>query len=360
MSATRSDLLIALNGCALLSRPILCKLACSLDRWRDASHGRASADLARELGIAPLALDEALRLRGRAERLAHEERARASALSARLITLADPDYPPSLFDLPLPPPVLAISGRLPAAPAVTVVGSRRTELYGLEVARSFARQLAEAGAVVVSGLAQGIDTAAHRGALEAATGTTVAVLGCGLGVDYPRGQKRLAHSIAERGAVISEFPVGTPPARWQFPVRNRILAALSQTTVIVRAAPRSGSLVTARFALELGRDIFAVPGRIFEEGSLGPNTLIRDGAFLLQHPSEILERLEPPLSVRPAMPKIEDDDVLAVLPAAEHRTAEELARALGWTVDRILARLLELELEGRIQHHPGGGYYRPV
>lgn len=359
MNATNSDLLIALNGCALLSRPILCRLAGTLPRWRDRDGNHADAELARELGVAPLALAEALRLRTHARRRAEEERARAASLGARLLTLADGDYPKPLLELPLPPPVLSVCGALPPGPAVTIVGSRRSELYGLEVARAFARQLAAAGAVVVSGFAQGVDAAAHRGALEAENGSTVAVLGCGLGVDYPRGQRRLAQAIAERGAVVSEFPVGTPPARWQFPVRNRILAALAQATVIVRAAPRSGSLVTARFALELGRDIFAVPGRIFEEGSLGPNTLIRDGAFLLQHPSEILERLDPPLAHHPEV-GMEEDEVLSALTPAEPRSVEELSHLVGWSIDRLLARLLELELEGRVRHQPGSGYYRPA
>jgi DNA processing protein len=282
-----------------------------------------------------------------------------------VLTPADPGYPASLSELALPPAAIYVRGRLPEGPAVTIVGSRRMDLYGREVAEWFGRELAAAGAVVVSGFARGIDAAAHRGALAAPEGRTVAVLGCGLAVDYPRGHARLGDEIAARGALVSEFPPDTQPAQWQFPVRNRILAALSQATLVVRAGARSGSLITVRYALDLGRDVYAVPGRIFEEASHGPNTLIRDGAYLVQHPSEILETLEPPLATRkegplPGASPGETDPLLAALPAAEARTPEELAATLGRPLPQVMAELLERELRGQVRRLPGGAYCRQL
>lgn len=354
------ELLIALNLRSELGRGAGCRLAAELDRWAGRPAAELTARLARRLGVAPEALLEAGKLRREAAELAARESARAAKLGARILTRVDGDYPRALFDLALPPPVLYVQGELPAWPGVTVVGSRQCDLYGREVAELFGRELAAAGALVISGLAYGVDAAAHRGALAAEGGSTAAVLGCGLGVDYPPGHRDLAAKIAERGALLSEFPPGTPPARWQFPVRNRILAALAQAVVVVRAAARSGSLITVRYALELGRDIYAVPGRIFDRGAEGPNGLIREGAFLVQHPREILEHLDPPLSAREveleAPPS--SSKLLRQLPPAEERTVEELAEALKKSVAEIYAELLELELEGRVRRLPGGGYAR--
>ena len=225
--------------------------------------------------------------------IAARESEAAERLGARFLVVGDPDYPAGLSHLTLPPPVLCVCGELPSGPAVAIVGSRRTDAYGQEVAELFARSLAAAGVTIVSGFARGIDAAAHRGALAAEGGRTVAVLGCGLGVDYPVGHERLGREIAARGALVSEFPCHLSPRRWHFPVRNRVLAALAAGTLVVQAAPRSGSLLTARWAVDLGREVWAIPGRIFDERSLGPNALIRDGAPLVQHPREILEALLP-------------------------------------------------------------------
>jgi DNA processing protein len=217
--------------------------------------------------------------------------AAAASLGARAITLLDPDYPRELAGMALPPPVLFVRGRLPAAPAVAIVGSRLADGYGLEIAARFARYLAAAGVVVVSGMAHGIDAAAHEGALAAPLGRTVAVLGWGLGIGYPAGQARLAAAIAARGALVSEFPCDAQPRPWCFPVRNRTIATLAAVTLVVQATPRSGSLITARYARKLGRPVYAVPGPVFSPLSWGPHALLRRGALLAGHPEDVLDAL---------------------------------------------------------------------
>ncbi|HYG64901.1 MAG TPA: DNA-processing protein DprA, partial [Thermoanaerobaculia bacterium] len=289
---TGRELLIALNAAPSLSRPALYRLAAELERWAGPRQPEDTAEsLSSKVGVPVLQMTRALAALPGAADLAARETAEADRLGAAIVTTLDPGYPPPLRQLAPPPPVLYIEGRLSAGsaePAVAVVGSRRADPYGREVAGLFAQALAAAGVPVVSGFALGVDEAAHRGALAAERGETVAVLGCGLGVDYPRGQGALAREIAGRGAVVSEFPCGQEPRAWHFPVRNRVIAALTAGTLVVQAAPRSGSLITARHALDLGREVWAVPGRIFDEKSIGPNALIRDGAQLVQHPRDIL------------------------------------------------------------------------
>jgi DNA processing protein len=216
---------------------------------------------------------------------------------ARTVTLFDAGYPRALAALPQAPPVLTVRGdlallaALPELPSVAIVGSRRADLYGREVAARFARYLAAAGVVVISGFARGIDAAAHEGALAAWRGRTVAVLGCGMDVDYPRGHGWLATAIAGQGAVVSEFRAGEAPRSWHFPRRNRTIAALAGVTLVVQATPRSGALVTACHARGLGRPICAVPGPVFAPLSSGPHALVRDGAVLVSHPEDVLEVL---------------------------------------------------------------------
>ncbi len=359
--------LIALNGCAALPRDAVCRLAGRLELW--ARPGREppaeSPDLPlQHLPAAHAVLREARVLAARAER-------RAAALGARLLTLLDPDYPAPLLDLALPPPVLYCQGEIPDRPATAIVGSRAADAYGREAATLFARRLAEAGLTIVSGLARGVDSAAHRGALAAADGRTVGVLGCGLDVPYPPGSHRLRRRIAERGAVITEFPPGTPPSRHNFPIRNRIIAGLASGTLVVQGEARSGSLITARLALELGRDVYAVPGRIFDSRSAGPNGLIRDGALAAQRPRDILESL--PQAELDRLPAAEatpeaagsgaasGDDaarLLAAMTPGEPLPADQLAALSGFTVERLLALLLELELAGRVRREPGPAWCR--
>ncbi|MEJ2086773.1 MAG: DNA-processing protein DprA [Acidobacteriota bacterium] len=227
------------------------------------------------------------------------ERRRASRLQARILTRVDEEYPSDLLDLELPPPVLFCRGHLPPKPAIAIVGSRKARATNLEVARMFGHGLAAAGITVVSGFARGIDQAAHRGALSARGGTTVAILGCGLDVDYPGGARPLAARIESSGALVSEFPLRTRPFKSNFPIRNRLIAALSLGTLVVQATLRSGSLITARLALDLGRDVYAVPGSIVDPSAAGTNGLIRDGALLAQETRDILEAL--PVLVRAAL-----------------------------------------------------------
>ncbi|HEV7514736.1 MAG TPA: DNA-processing protein DprA [Thermoanaerobaculia bacterium] len=371
------DLLIALTATAALSRAAVCRLAAELDRWAGPGSGGDTrpfdpAERAAELGVPPTQLARALAVLPQAASLARRERERAERLGAHLLTLLDPGYPEGLRQLSLAPPVLYIRGSLPAGPAVAIVGSRRADGYGREVADLFARALAAAGVAVVSGFARGVDAAAHRGAL-AAGGATVAVLGCGLGVDYPAGHAALGEEIAASGAMVSEFPCGLPPRHWHFPVRNRIIAALTAGTLVVQATPRSGSLITARHALDLGREVWAVPGRIFDERSLGPNALIRDGACLVEHPRDLLETLGRP-APRGTATTLETPEVLleperetppgpagailAALPSGASLLPEDLAARAGLAVDQVLGTLLELELNGWVRRHPGGAYGR--
>lgn len=367
---SRREHLIALNAAPSLSRPAAYRLAQELDRWAGSSD--PPERLAAEAGVPRAQMERALATLAGARALAGRELERAERLGARVVTLDDPAYPPVLRQLTLPPPVLYVRGELPPGPAVAIVGSRRADAYGHEAAELFARALAAAGVTVVSGFARGVDASAHRAALAAEGGRTVAVLGCGLGVDYPRGHERLGDEIAARGAVVAELPCGAPPRSWHFPVRNRVIAALAGGTLVIQASPRSGSLITARHALDLGREVWAVPGRIFDERSLGPHALIRDGALLVQHPRDILEILRPeagapqlPLFAPPAAPVLEPDpppglagEVLGALPPGAVRLPEEIAAALGAPVDQVLAALLDLELEGRVKRHPGSAYGR--
>ncbi len=363
-----TDLLIGLHAEKNLSRAALARLAEDLDVWTGAATPSLER-LARELGVPKRQLETAFTALSGAREAGIAERERAAAFGARIVTRFDPEYPQVLTELPLAPPVLSIAGDLPTGPAVAIVGSRRADAYGLEVAQLFASALAEREIAVVSGFARGIDAAAHRGALAPLSGRTVAILGCGLGIDYPRGHAHLGRAIAARGALVSEFPCGYEPRSWNFPVRNRSIAALSQAVLVVQAAARSGSLSTARWALDLGRDVFAVPGQIFDERSLGPHALLRDGAFLAQHPKDLFDLFAPrvatQLSILPSEPPEAGPPlaglagaILQALVPGFDRAPEDLVVATGAPIDRVLATLLELELLGRVLRMPGGRYRR--
>jgi DNA processing protein len=371
---SRRELLIALNASLEISRPAVYRLAQELDRWFGRWSGESAPPevLAAAAGVPRRQMQKALAIAGAtttADIAAHET-AETERLGGRIVTLEDEDYPPGLRQLAPPPPVLYLRGEVPAGPAVAIVGSRRPDPYGEEAADLFARALATAGVTVVSGFAKGIDAVAHRSALAAPNGRTVAVLGCGLGVDYPRGHGRLAGEVAARGALLSEFPCAMLPRAWHFPLRNRSIAALAAGTLVVQAALRSGSLITARHALDLGRDVWAVPGRIFDEGSLGANSLIREGAQLAQHPADLLEMLLPrgtapqlslPLPMTAAGPEPPSGfagQVLSEVPLGGSRVAEEIAVRLDVSVDKVLAALLELEIEGWVKRLPGSAYGR--
>lgn len=363
--ASSHELLLALNAAPRISRAAVCRLAQELPRW--SASDEPPDLLAAELGVPRAQMERALAAREKAAALAARERDEAEKLGACILLRDDPGYPADLAQLSLPPPVLYVAGEIPEGPAVAIVGSRRSDAYGTEVAETFARALAAAGVAVVSGFARGIDAAAHRGAMAAEGGKTVAVLGCGLGVDYPAGHARLGKEIAGRGALVTELPCGTPPRAWHFPIRNRVIAALSAGVLVVQAAPRSGSLITVRHALDLGKEVYAVPGRIFDERSLGPHSLLRDGAKLAQHPQDLLDDLLPrtappgslfagPAPVRPDPPAGLAGEVFTALAPGSFQVPEDLAVRVGQPVDQVLGALLELELGGWVKRMPGPLY----
>ncbi|MDH3744853.1 MAG: DNA-processing protein DprA [Acidobacteriota bacterium] len=369
-SSRERELLIALNAAEQIPRDKALVLARSPATW---ATGRHSEDhqTAHTLGVDTKSLRAAKSLLGPAAGIAARETRNAEASGARIITRLDPELPAQLGELDLPPPVLYCRGELTAAPAVAIVGSRDADAYGLEVAERFATDLASRGVVVVSGLARGVDTAAHRGAL-AAGGKTVAILGCGIDVDYPRGHRKLSDRIARNGALVSEFRMGTHPEAWRFPVRNRIIAALAIGTLVVRATERSGSLITARLSLELGRDVYALPGNIYDRRSVGPNSLIRDGALAVQQASDIIEAL--PSRQQDRLVPVDGNvsgsgerglpgtrterAVLDVVPRGELIPQDEVVAMTGLPIEEVLAHLLSLELGGWVRRYPGPSYCR--
>jgi len=283
-----------------------------------------------------------------------------------LLTLADAAYPGNLLALADAPLVLYVVGDpgTLGRPAVAIVGARHATPGGLENARAFARALAERGLVVVSGLALGVDAAAHEGALAAEGGRTVAVIGTGADRVYPAKHRALAHRIAEHGAIVSEFPLGTPAQPYHFPRRNRLIAALARGTLVVEAAPDSGSLITARLAAELGRDVFAIPGSIHNPLARGCHRLIREGAKLVEGVDDLLEEwpdLASPGALVPQepapVPSDESDPLLAAL-GHDPVDLDTLMLRTGLTSEALSAMLLPLELDGALVRLPGGRYQR--
>ncbi|HFD16634.1 MAG TPA: DNA-protecting protein DprA [Rhodospirillales bacterium] len=312
---------------------------------------------------------------------AARELARAERLGARLLVLGEADYPARLAHLPDPPPVVALRGDIARldGPAVAVVGARNASANGRAFARRMARELADAGILVISGLARGIDTAAHEGALEGAGGTA-GILACGLDVAYPPENAALMEAIAANGLLLSERPFGEPPRATHFPRRNRLIAALSLAVVVVEAAERSGSLMTARLAAELGREVMAVPGTPLDPRHRGTNRLLREGAALVQGAADVLELLDGMVgALRPPSERSMGASGIAAAPAAPAETpssteaeprsplrerlesrlapeplaVDELVRQCQASAADVQEALLELELAGRITWHPG-------
>jgi DNA processing protein len=288
-------------------------------------------------------------------------RAALEAQGVCFVGRSEPSYPQRLRELHDPPAGLFLRGAgavdLLARPAVAVVGARACSSYGSQVARLLGRELAAAGLVVVSGLARGIDGEAHRGALEAG-GMTVAVLGCGVDRDYPAAHAQLAARIRAASLVVGEYAPGVEPAPWRFPARNRIIAALAEATVVVEARERSGALITADFALEAGREVFAVPGEITSTLSIGTNALLRLGATPLTSAADVLEALglDAPPPPAPALGKTAAR-VLEEL-GREPAGVDELVKGTGLDASAIATALAELELVGAVSE--AEGRYRGV
>ncbi|BCS55658.1 DNA-processing protein DprA [Geobacter sp. SVR] len=297
------------------------------------------------------------------QRFAEQECRQLATSGARLLTFTCGEYPKSLFEIPDPPPFLYVRGTLPAGkPCIAMVGSRRASTYGLLATGRLAEALAQHGVAVVSGMARGVDTAAHKGALLAG-GSTIGVLGCGIDRIYPPENNALFGEMAEKGCLLSEFPLGSLPLAENFPRRNRIISGLSQGVLVVEATENSGSLITARYALEQGRDVFAVPGNINTVTSRGSNRLIKEGAKLVDCVEDILEEL-------PGYNTLSGETSPAprsfALTPREAAIYEILARSplhiddiisqSELTAGDVSSMLLHLELKGAVIPLPGAHY----
>lgn len=298
------------------------------------------------------------------DRAIGRQRREAERVGARPVTLKDADYPPALRVIPLPPPFLFVRGSLAPedALAIAIVGSRRPSPYGLKTAARLAGDLASRGVTVVSGFARGIDTAAHRGALEAA-GRTLAVLGSGVDVIYPPENRGLVEAVTRRGAVISEFPMGTPPLSVHFPRRNRVIAGVSLGTAVVEAAEKSGALITAGCAGEFGREVFAVPGNVSSATSGGTNRLIQDGAKLVSGWEDVVGELPEawrrclrPVAAAPRPAAEGAEGALLGLLSDEPVGIEALIRSSGLSSGQVAALLTTLQLKGLVRQLPGQRY----
>jgi len=317
---------------------------------------------------------------GKSLELAQQECAKAAECSAKIIALDDPAYPARLKEIYDPPVVLFIRGSVEviSSPGIAVVGTRHPTPYGLGMAERLSKDLAARGLVIISGMARGVDTASHRGAITVG-GKTVAVFGTGIDVMYPKENSRLAEQILSLGgALISEFPVGTFAAPQNFPIRNRIISGMSAGVLVVEAAEYSGTRITARCALEQDRDVYAVPGNVTNKGSWGPNTLIKQGAKLVatwedvweELPTDIQDKLDAarPESSLPETASLFPDDatspherkILRLLKSDESTHIDELMERLAEELSssEIFAALFELELDGKVKQLPGKNFVK--
>ncbi len=279
-----------------------------------------------------------------------------------MIALGDAAYPHALLESPDPPLLLYAIGRLELlhAPALAIVGSRHASVQGRQNASAFAAHLGGAGFTIVSGLALGIDGAAHEGALGSA-GSTIAVVATGLDQVYPRRHLALAGRIAAEGLLLSEHPLGTPPLRENFPQRNRIIAGLTRGTLVVEATLQSGSLITARLAVEAGREVFAIPGSIHSPQAKGCHALIKQGAKLVETAQDVLEELGVATAPAPASatePVLERPDPLLDAMGHDPIVLDELIARTGWSAAELAAKLLDLELAGLVERLPGQRFQR--
>ncbi|HXQ26601.1 MAG TPA: DNA-processing protein DprA [Candidatus Acidoferrales bacterium] len=302
---------------------------------------------------------------------AAKELAKVQAAGCRLLTWDEPEYPARLREIYDPPPLLYVKGNIELLNRhmISIVGARRPTPYGNQMAERLSKDLADRGLVVTSGLARGIDASAHKGALASAAGGTIGVLGCGIDVIYPKENKKIFEQIEQRGAIISEFPLGTFPAPQNFPIRNRILAGMALGVVVVEGQQYSGSLITARLAMEFGREVFGVPGNATQPSSFGPNQLIKQGAKLVTGWEDVVEELPTPVRAE-LMPveSISHEERAALveesLAPAEKRLygllsvdeachVDDLVERSGLSSSEVLAALFDLELKGVVRQLPG-------
>jgi len=320
----------------------------------------APAEAFREAGLPERALSNLLRLRDETDLDALSDSIQQK--DVQVLTLLDDNYPKLLRQIDQAPPVLYVRGTLLPADdfAIAMVGTRRISDYGQQITRDTSLYLAGHGLTIVSGLARGVDALAHQSALQAG-GRTIAVLGSGVDVIYPPEHRTLADAIIENGAIISDYPLGTQPEGVNFPPRNRIISGLSLATVVVEAGERSGALITADFAVEQGRDVFAVPGNILSPSSKGTNRLIQKGAFALVSPQDVLDLLE--LSqvedyqeARQALPA--DTTEAKILQSMDYEPVhvDEICNEVGLAVEKVTAALTMMELKGLVQHVGGMRY----
>ena len=276
-----------------------------------------------------------------------------------IVTLADPDYPQALLNIPDPPLLLYVKGRreLLNRPALAIVGSRNATPQGLSNAEAFAQAASTAGLCIASGMAHGIDAAAHRGGLRGPA-SSIAVVGTGLDKIYPAANRELAHQLAQEGVLISEFDLGTPPLAANFPRRNRIISGLSLGCLVVEASLQSGSLITARMALEQGREVFAIPGSIHSPQAKGCHYLIKQGAKLVESAQDILEELGQFTSAQTAQTTVNEEHPLFAHLGFDPTDLDSLSQRSGLTIEALSAILLQLELNGDVATLPGGLYQR--
>jgi DNA processing protein len=300
--------------------------------------------------------------RARADLDLDAQMARIEREGVHVLTWEDTDYPPLLREIYGPPPVIYVRGTLLPEDqwAVAVVGTRRATAYGKQAARILSRDLAQNGVTVVSGLARGIDTEAHRGALEGG-GRTIAVMGCGLDRVYPPEHRRLAHTIAEHGALVSDYSLGTPPDGRNFPPRNRIISGLSQGVLVVEAGAKSGALITVDFAVDQGREVFAVPGNMTSRSSAGCNRLIQNGAKMVLSVQDVLEELnmtmlEQQAEVRAVVPDNKTEARLLELVSDQPLHIDEICRQSELPIHEVSGALTMMELKGLVRQVGGMQY----
>lgn len=283
--------------------------------------------------------------------------------------MEDETYPSLLLHIPDPPPILYVLGNLKKTSInMAVVGSRNASQYGISTAKQLSRELVHHGLSIVSGMARGVDTAAHKGALEVQNGYTMAVLGSGIDVIYPPENKHLFHKITESGAVISEFPLGTRPEPYHFPLRNRIICGMSVGTIVVEATMKSGSLITAKLAADQGREVFAVPGSIRSNKSAGAHSLLKQGAKLVENANDVIEEILPYLvnaesisetpedrsRTKKKQPMLDSDETIVFKALESYPThIDDIVRSTGVEPGKLAGILLKLELEGMATQLPG-------